>query len=617
MSSRREKKVWYHSFMQREREIKESLRTLFGHEDFRPLQREAVEASLAGRDLVMVLPTGGGKSLCYQLPAVVKEGVTVVVSPLLALMVDQVRALKLQGIAAEMIGSMQTAAEISEVIGRLKRGELKLLYVAPERFAAPGFVEMLASLPLAGFVVDEAHCVSEWGHEFREDYRKLGLLKARFPHLGVTAFTATATGEVEEDIVRQLGLVDPLRLRGSVYRDNLTLRAEPRVGDGLAQLEIFLKGFAGESGIVYAFTRNQTETLAAKLEARGFRTVAYHAGMPAERRQAAYHAFVHDEVDVVVATVAFGMGIDKSNIRFVVHTSMPKTLENYYQEVGRAGRDGLPAETLLLYSAADYAQRASLLQDLPEGPYRQAAWLKLEKMLAYCRGEACRHAALADYFGESMAACGSRCDNCLDGARPRADITEEARKLLSAIYRTGQRFGKGHLIDVLRGAKNRKVLQFGHDALSVYGIGAAHERGYWEAVAERLAELGLIRRGEHGSLLLTSAGADVLKGGVRVGIRAERLQVARKRAKRAAPVEGLEYDKAIFDRLREVRKKLAERDGVPAYIVFGDRTLAQMAAKLPVDKDAMLAIGGVGEKKFERYGEAFIEAIEEMVHERM
>ena len=593
------------------------LKTFFGHDDFRPLQQEAVEAALAGRDLVMVLPTGGGKSLCYQLPAVMKEGVTVVVSPLLALMVDQVRALKLQGIAAEMIGSMQTAAEVSDVIARLRRGELKLLYVAPERFAAAGFLELLASLPLAGFVVDEAHCVSEWGHEFREDYRKLGLLKERFPHLCVTAFTATATREVEEDIVRQLGLVDPVRLRGSVYRDNLTLRAEPRVGDGMAQLEAFLKGFAGESGIVYAFTRNQTETLAAKLTERGFRAVAYHAGMPAARRQEAYRAFVHDEVDVVVATVAFGMGIDKSNIRFVVHTSMPKTLENYYQEVGRAGRDGLPAETLLLYSAADYAQRASLLQDLPEGPYKRAAWLKLETMLGFCRGEACRHAALADYFGESMAPCANRCDNCADGEQPRADITEEARKFLSAIYRTGQRFGKGHLIDVLRGAKNRKIRQFGHDALTVYGIGAEHERGYWEAVAERLAELGMIRRGEHGSLLLTPSGAEVLKGRTSVEIRAGRLQTKRQASKRRSVTEEWEYDKAIFDRLREVRKKLAERDGVPAYIVFGDKTLAQMAAELPVSKEAMLAVGGVGEKKFERYGEAFIEAIEEMVHERM
>jgi ATP-dependent DNA helicase RecQ len=592
---------------------RQSLETLFGHTDFRPLQQEAVEASLQGRDLLLILPTGGGKSLCYQLPAVVKEGVTVVVSPLLALMVDQVRALKLLGIEAEMLGSLQTPQEMGEVFAKLREGRLKLLYVAPERLAASGFVERLAEAEVAGFVVDEAHCVSEWGHEFREDYRRLHRLRELFPDVPIAAFTATATPEVEEDILRQLRLRDPVRLRGPVYRENLFVRAEPRRGDGMAQLADFLERYRGESGIVYTFTRNQAEKYAEALSRKGFKALAYHAGLPKEVREEAYRTFVHDEAEVIVATVAFGMGIDKSNIRFVVHTSMPKTLENYYQEIGRAGRDGLPSETLLLYSAADHAQRASLLEELPEGPYKRTAWEKLEKMAGFCRGEACRHLLLAEYFGESMAPCGERCDNCTAGDVPRRDITREARMFLSAVYRSGQRFGKGHVIDILRGGENRRILQFGHEKLSVYGIGKEMGRGAWEAVAERLQELGALRRGEHRGLVLTPLGVEILKGSGSVEIREERLKRPDKKAKAHGNVPGdIAYDKAIFDKLREVRKSLAARDGVPAYIVFGDRTLAQMAAELPETKEAMLKIGGVGEKKYERYAEAFIEAIKEI-----
>jgi len=593
------------------------LQQVFGHTSFRPLQSEAVDATLEGRDLLMILPTGGGKSLCYQLPALLKEGVTVVISPLLALMHDQVRALKLQGISAEMISSMQSREEIAEIVQRLRCGEIRLLYVAPERFSAHGFIDLLKSLSVATFVVDEAHCVSEWGHEFREEYRKLHLLKTHFPNVPITAFTATATPQVESDIVRQLSLTEPLILRGSVYRDNLLIRAEPRQGDGKVQLLKFLERFRGESGIVYTFTRNESERIALFLQKEGMKAMAYHAGLPTEVRNRAYHAFVHDEVEVIVATVAFGMGIDKSNIRYVVHTSMPKTLENYYQEIGRAGRDGLPSETLLLYSATDAAQRASLIDGLEEGAYKQSAYDKLEKMVGFCRSEGCRHRQLADYFGESMQACGTKCDNCMQGDVEKEDITEASRKLLSAIYRTGQSFGKNYIIDLLRGSSHQKIIQLRHHELSVYGIGKEFSKVQWDVVVERLMELGALQRGEYRNLVLTPIGVEVLKGQRAVEIRADRLQVQKRPSKRVETPEVVDFDQKVFEHLRAVRKRLADREEVPAYIIFSDKTLKEMAMKRPTTKEQMLKISGVGHVKFERYGDIFIETIKEIEHDNM
>ncbi|BBG65303.1 ATP-dependent DNA helicase RecQ [Hydrogenimonas sp.] len=585
----------------------EVLKRVFGHTGFRPLQERAVDAALRGKDLLLILPTGGGKSLCYQLPALLKEGVTVVISPLLALMQDQVRALKLQGIGAEMIGSMQGREEIDAVMQGLRKGEVKLLYIAPERFNAFGFTDLLRSIPVASFVVDEAHCVSEWGHEFREEYRRLHRLKELFPDTPVSAFTATATPQVEEDIARQLGLKDPVRLRGSVYRENLLIRAEPRSGDGRGQLLRFLSRFKGESGIVYTFTRNAAESLAGYLQSEGISAMAYHAGLGREDRQNAYHAFVHDETDVIVATVAFGMGIDKSNIRFVVHMSMPKTLEGYYQEIGRAGRDGVQSETLLLYSAADAAQRASLLEGLEEGSYKQSAYGKLEKMVNYSRSESCRHMQLAEYFGESMEPCGNRCDNCTAPPADKRDITKESRQLLSAVYRTSQSFGKNHIIDILRGSRNGKIVQFGHDSLSVYGIGTELGRRQWETVTERLLEIGALVRGEHRNLLITKFGAEILKGQKSVDIRSSRMQAVERKGKRKREAAALyDCDPRLFDELRRLRKEIAGEKGVPAYQVFSDKTLVQMAAKLPQNREEMLEISGIAEVKMERFGEPFL-----------
>jgi len=585
------------------------LRRVFGHEDFRPLQAEAVTAQLGGGDLLMILPTGGGKSLCYQLPALMQNGVTVVISPLLALMHDQVRALQLLGVEAAMIGSSMDQAAIGRVYEKLRRGEVKLLYVAPERLASSRFVDFLQTLRPARFVIDEAHCVSEWGHEFREEYRRLGRLRALFPDVPLAAFTATATPAVEADILVQLRMPEALCLRGSVARENLFIAARPRRGDGLDQLEAFVRRFEGESGIVYTFTRKEAEKVAEKLTKRGIACVAYHAGMSHEARAENYRAFVHDEVPVVAATVAFGMGIDKSDIRFVAHTAMPKTLENYYQEIGRAGREGERSETLLLYGSADAAQRASLIETLPEGAYKTSALDKLERMRVFCLSESCRHAQLRDYFGERAGPCGTGCDNCVTEIEKR-EITTEARMFLSAVYRTGQRFGKGHIIAVLRGMKNAKIAELGHENLSVYGVGKQLQKGTWDTVCERLLETGMVTRDAHRGLVITPEGAALLRGEKKLFIRADRLREAPSRApkSRLRPF-GDEAERELFERLRKLRKALAERDGVPAYMVFNDKTLRLMAASRPKDTAAMLAVDGVGEKKMARYGEAFLEAI--------
>ena len=570
-----------------------------------------MDAILSGRDLLMILPTGGGKSLCYQLPTLMMPGVTVVVSPLLALMHDQVTALREQGIAAAMLGSMQSPEEQGEVLAQLRRGELKLLYVAPERLASDFFAQLLETLPVNFFVIDEAHCVSEWGHEFREDYRRLSLLRERFEGVPIAAFTATATAEVERDIAGQLRLRDPVRIRGSLYRENLTVTARHRLGDGRGQLLEILAAHRGESGIVYTLSRRQTESLAEFLRSKGYKAAAFHAGLEAEEKRRVYEAFLADEIETVVATVAFGMGIDKSNIRYVAHMSLPKSVESYYQEIGRAGRDGLEAETLLLFGAQDLLMQRRFIDALPEGDYKRHAYEKLEALWRLCAGEVCRHKALAAYFGEELGACGSRCDNCLAPESQQMEITEAAQKFLAAAWRSGQRFGTGYLIDLLRGSRDRRILDNGHEALSVYGIGKALDRKQWGVVADRLLELGATTLNEHKGVMLTQKGAEILKGLEAVTIRRERMET--KAPVRRVPAAGdlpEDFDPELFERLRERRKEIAREHGVPPYVVFSDKTLRELAIHRPTDREAMLAIHGIGEVKFERYGEQFLELME-------
>ncbi|WP_456391779.1 DNA helicase RecQ [Nitratifractor sp.] len=585
----------------------ETLRKYFGHEVFRPLQKEAVDAILNRRDLLMILPTGGGKSLCYQLPTMMMEGVTVVVSPLLALMHDQVTALREMGIGAAMLSSMQTPEEAREIVGALYRGEVRLLYVAPERLNAEGFVRLLADLPLNFFVIDEAHCVSEWGHEFREDYRRLHLLRERWPEVPIAAFTATATAAVEEDIVGHLGLREPLRLRGSLYRNNLTVRTRHRLGDGREQLLDFLSAHRGESGIVYTLSRKQTESLAEYLRSKGHKAAAFHAGLSPEEKRRVHEGFLADRIETVVATIAFGMGIDKSNIRYVVHMSLPKTVENYYQEMGRAGRDGLESETLLLYGAQDALMQRRFIDELEEGPYKEHAYSKLERLVRLVSGEECLHRALADYFGEMIDACKDRCGNCLEPSSEQRDITEEARKFLAAAYRSGQRFGAGYLIDLLRGSREKRILDNGHDGLSVYGIGADLDRKVWGVIIDRLLELGALDLNAYKGLALTEKGAEILRGKQAVRIRSDRMQMRRSRPRSKAAALPEDVDPELFERLRDLRREIAEENGIPPYVVFSDKTLRELAAQRPQDREEMLSIHGIGEVKYERYGEAFLQ----------
>ncbi len=588
----------------------ETLEHYFGHSAFRPLQEEVVDAILDKQDVLMILPTGGGKSLCYQLPTLLMEGITVVVSPLLALMHDQVVSLRENDIPAAMLSSMQSLEESQEIESKLRQGTIKLLYVAPERLTNAYFLNLLHQLPINFFVIDEAHCVSEWGHEFRENYRRLSLLKEQFSTTPIAAFTATATHAVESDIASNLGLQNPKRVRGSLFRENLTIHAKHRIKDGRAQLMEFLKLHKDESGIIYTLSRKSTEAVAHFLQTKGIEAKAYHAGLPTEEKNSTYADFVADRVQVVVATIAFGMGIDKSNIRFVVHMTMPKTLENFYQEIGRAGRDGVESETLLLFSAQDIVQQKSFIEDLPETPYKEHAFNKLDSMVRFANSENCRHQSVAAYFDDRIEACGNKCDNCTAPASEKVDITTAARMLLSTILRTEQNFGLHYVIDVLKGSKEQRVLQNGHDTLSVYGIGEEYSKSQWLTIGDKLLELNAVSIGEFKVYKLTEFGAEVIKGAHSIALKKERLTVQKAEAKKKVSYFD-DYDVEVYDKLRELRTQIASKKGIPPYIVFSDKTLKDLSNKQPQDKEEMLAVHGIGEVKFERYGDAFLSVLTE------
>ena len=593
--------------------IKKILENQFGFNSFRPLQEESIEAIISKRDLLTILPTGGGKSLCYQLPALFfTEQLAVVVSPLIALINDQVLGLTQNGIKADKLTSELTQNEISDVYRRLYKKEISLLYVSPERANIDSFKSLLGDLDISFIVIDEAHCVSEWGHEFRPDYRRLHFIKEEFPHIPIAAFTATATSRVADDIVSSLRLENPQRLKGSFFRDNLVLNVKKRVDNGRAELANFLKNYENECGIVYTFTRKETMELTKFLNSRGFDALAYHAGLPSELRRGTQDKFIRDETKIIVATIAFGMGIDKSNVRFVVHMDLPKSMESYYQEIGRAGRDGLKSECLLLYSMGDVVKKSELMNSIEDERYKNYAKNKIEELYAYANSRVCRHKSVVGYFEESIDECETLCDNCQKEDVEELDISKEARMLLSTIYRTGQNFGKAHIIDILRGSKNTKVLDNGHDKLSVYGIGDEITKASWSLIADKLFELKALRRGEFRELVLTAFGVDVLKGKEKVSVDEEIFQKRDKKVSLVRKDIDFEHKDEHFEALRELRSEIANKDGVPAYIVFSDATLKEMASSLPSDEESFLDINGVGQVKLERYGKQFMDKIRDM-----
>jgi ATP-dependent DNA helicase RecQ len=574
------------------------LKEQFGHDSFRNFQEQAVDTILQNKDLLTILPTGGGKSLCYQLPTLLMDGLTVVITPLIALMQDQVAALKANGMSAAMASSHQDAQTLKSIYAQVYENRLKFLYVAPERLNA-NFLSMLSSVKLNFFVIDEAHCLSEWGHDFRSDYRKLGILKQTFPNTPVAAFTATATKKVEQDIIDVLSLQNVTSIRAKTIRDNLEIHVRLRKGNGREQIVRFLKDFKNERGIIYTYTRKEAQELSDFLVLQGFNAMYYHAGMDNKSKEIVHDAFFHDSVDIVVATIAFGMGIDKSNIRYVIHTSMPKTLEGYYQEIGRAGRDGVKSYALMLYKKSDEAVKKSLIHEGQNAHIQTLALQKLKATATFCTSSSCRHVLIANYFDDAVASCEVLCDNCLKGEIEEVDVTVEAQKLLSCIYRTGERFGANYVIDVLRGSKIKRIIDFGHDKLSVYGVGKDTSKANFEAVLDKLLEVQCLTIGEFSALKLLPKSVPLLKG-------KEKLYIDKDKMTQKTSYK-VEQKSDEFEALRMLRLEIAKKEGVAAFMVFGDKTLLEMSIVLPDTQEKMLEISGVGAVKYEKYGNAFLQ----------
>jgi ATP-dependent DNA helicase RecQ len=598
------------SFRARTQDIHATLHRVFGYTAFRPHQQAIIEELIAGRDAFVLMPTGGGKSLCYQIPALHRRGVGLVVSPLIALMKDQVDALRENGVAAEFYNSSLDSEAARRVLARLHSHELDLLYVSPERLLGGGFLERLADVDIALIAIDEAHCVSQWGHDFRPEYAQLGLLREHFARVPLIALTATADAQTRADIVHVLGLMPATRYITGFDRPNIryTVLEKHRPFE---QLMRFLQARQEQSGIVYALSRRRVEEIAGKLRDRGIAAAAYHAGLSAGRRAEVQEGFLRDELRVVVATVAFGMGIDKPDVRFVVHYDLPKNIEGYYQETGRAGRDGLPAEALLLYGAQDIATARWLIETGQNAEQRRIETHKLNAMVGLAESVTCRRRVLLNYFGERREQDCGNCDVCLDPPE-RFDATEAARMALSCVYRVGQRFGIAHVIDVLRGADTERIRALGHHRLSTWGIGRERSEAEWISILRQLIHHGYLLQdiAAYSVLKLNEAARPLLRGGESLQLARPRVRERMKKKKPARAAPGLESrDETLFEELRALRKRLADAQGVPPYVIFGDVTLIQMSRSRPVDRAALLGITGVGQHKMEKYGAAFLDVI--------
>lgn len=590
------------------------LKDIFGYDSFRGRQGAIIECVAKGGDALVLMPTGGGKSLCFQVPALLRPGLAVVVSPLIALMEDQVATLDELGVAAASLNSTLSAEQQRDLAARIRRGEVKMLYLAPERLVQPRMLDFLRNLDIALFAIDEAHCVSQWGHDFRPEYLQLGQLAELFPHVPRIALTATADMRTREEIVTRLHLQNAERFLSSFDRPNIFYRIVPKE-QPRKQLLAFLGDRRGNAGIVYCLSRKKVDDVAAYLCDQGFPALPYHAGLPAETRAANQRRFLNEEGLIMVATIAFGMGIDKPNVRFVAHLDLPKSLEAYYQETGRAGRDGLPADAWMAYGLQDMVMLKQMLQN-SEGDerHKRIEQHKLDAMLALCEETRCRRQTLLNYFDEELPQPCGHCDNCIDGVQTW-NATEPARQALSAVYRTGQRYGVGHLVDVLLGRDNEKIRNFGHEKLAVYGVGKDRSEGEWRSLFRQLVARGLadIDLEGYGGLRLSDTCRPLLRGEVSLELRRDlKPQTTSKGSSSGASpasqlVRGDEREQ--WEALRALRRKLAEEHGVPPYVIFPDSTLLEMLRSQPASLSEMARVSGVGARKLERYGAAFLEVL--------
>jgi ATP-dependent DNA helicase RecQ len=595
------------------REAREALKLHFGYEQFRPMQEQIISNVLKGKDVVVLMPTGGGKSICFQVPALIMPGICVVVSPLIALMKDQVEALLVNGIKAAFLNSTLAADQQYAIENQCLTGELKLLYVSPEKLLAPGFIAFLKRVNVSLFAIDEAHCISSWGHDFRPEYTQLKVLKQQFINVPVIALTATADRLTQKDIQEQLYLQNPEVFVSSFDRPNINLMVRPG-RDRFKQITDFLDRHHGQSGIIYCLSRNGTESIAGKLKKSGYKAAFYHAGMNAQQRSKAQEDFLRDNVQIVCATVAFGMGIDKSNVRWVVHYNLPKNIEGYYQEIGRAGRDGAKSDALLFYSFSDVINMRNMLSESDKSQ-TELQLVKLERMQQYAEATFCRRRILLQYFGETMQKDCGNCDICRNPP-VSFDGTTIVQKALSAIARTQERVNMGLLVDVLRGSRNSQVLEAGYDKIKTYGAGREVGTIDWQRYLHQMLNAGLIELAydQNYTLKLTEQSKQVLFNGRKVQLVKFDEVKQREEPVKARPKREVIKD-ALFERLRTLRKSIADEANVPPYVVFSDSTLLEMAAEKPANRIAMLAISGVGSLKYERYGAVFINEIINFVTE--
>jgi ATP-dependent DNA helicase RecQ len=591
------------------------LKNTFGYDTFRPLQQEVIDNVLARRDTLAVMPTGGGKSLCYQIPSLMFDGLTVVISPLIALMKDQVEQLRAYGVPALFLNSSLSPQEYQENMDYVQRGEVKLLYVAPETLLTPRILSLLSGLKVDCLTIDEAHCISEWGHDFRPEYRQIVEVRKRFPNAVCLALTATATSRVRQDIRSTLKFSNTNEFIASFDRENLYIEVSPKT-DANAQTVKMLQRYKDQSGIIYCFSRRQVDELAAYLASKGYSARPYHAGLDDAERRRNQEAFIRDDAQIIVATIAFGMGINKPNVRFVIHYDLPKSIEGYYQEIGRAGRDGLPAHCLLLYNYSDVAKLNYFIEQ-KTGDEQRIAMQHLNAIVRYAEDEiTCRRKPLLNYFGETYAAdnCSS-CDNCTSAPATLTDVTVPAQKFLSCVKRADEKFGAGHIADILLGSKNEKILRWGHEKLSTHGIGAEMNKKQWMHLARQLVQRGYLKQeGEYHTLSLADKALTALKK--REPIFGVVLETTERVKKSGRKKEEIEYNNALFAILRQKRKDMADEAKVPPYVIFSDKTLIEMAAYYPQSAESLLNISGVGQVKAQQYGESFLEIIKSFCEKR-